>query len=77
MAGLTYKYIPLETATLIQRKHPRDIEPPGMTLLSDLYISRSDKNISLRPDLDVTSESVFALEKVRSILCPLYTEPDS
>ena len=61
MAGLTYKYIPLESATLIQRRHPRDIEPPGMTDIKNMIISRSDKSLTLRPDFDVTPEYVLAL----------------
>lgn len=61
MSGLNYTYIPLDSATLIQRKHPRDVSPPGLVEASNIYISRSDKTISLRPDLDNIAEYVLAL----------------
>ena len=61
MAGLAYTYIPLENATLIQRRHPRDVKLPGVVEFNNLYISRSDDSIALRPDFEPTTEEIMAL----------------
>jgi len=53
---LQYTYVPLEGATLVERKHERDIVPPMMAEVKNMLLSRSDNSITLRPDWGVASD---------------------
>lgn len=53
---LKYHYIPLEGATMVERKHPREIAPPMMTSIENMILSRSDNTLTLRPDFEVSTE---------------------
>jgi len=66
--NIEYLYVPLEGATLISRKHVRDVKPPGMTLLKNAFLSRSDSSITIRPDFDDIAEDIYA---VSSALIPV------
>ena len=59
--SIEYLYVPLEKATLVSRKHVRDVSPPGMTLVKNAFISRSDNSITMRPDFGPTEEDVVAI----------------
>ena len=47
-----WKYFPLTKATMVGRRHQKDIQPPSMNEITNMYVSRSDHVPSLRPDLN-------------------------
>ena len=55
-----YKYISLVGSKLVGRRHPRDIDPPGMKELLNAFVSKSDSAITARPDFNPISESLTA-----------------
>ena len=61
MPSKLYKYITLVAAKLVGRRHPKDIQPPGMKELLNAFISRSDSAITCRPDFDPISESLLSV----------------
>jgi hypothetical protein len=56
-----YKYLSLVAAKLVGRRHPRDVDLPGMKELLNAFISRSDSAITSRPDFNPISESIEAV----------------
>lgn len=58
---IQYKYIPLVGANLISRRHNRDVAPPGMRKLDNIFVSKSDNAITLRPNLNKTNENILAI----------------
>jgi hypothetical protein len=69
MAGLEHKHFPLEGMTLVSRKHERDISLPGMTLVENGLVARSDSTGTLRPDFDPADENIVAITDAGSIGC--------
>ena len=61
MSKLEYKHIDLDGATLVQRRHKRQVTPPGMWSMDNLYISRSDGNPSLRPDFKQANDDIYGI----------------
>ena len=55
-----YKYISLVGSKLVGRRHPRDIDPPGMKELKNAFVSKSDSAITARPDFNVIEEDLPA-----------------
>lgn len=49
---MIYSQISLNKATLVERRHPKEVQPPGMLVLDGLISSRSDTTVTLRPDFD-------------------------
>lgn len=66
MPGLQYVYIPLESASLIQRQHDRDVLPPGLVTIENFISSRSDNVPTLRPD--VKDDSSIRVKAFRTLL---------
>ena len=56
-----YKYISLVGSKLVGRRHPRDIDPPGMKELLNAFVSKSDSAITARPDFNIISEDLEAV----------------
>lgn len=56
-----YKDIPLTNATRVSRRHARDISPPGMTVLQNGYLSRSDNTPQVRPKLTPISDTLVSI----------------
>ena len=50
MSKLQYNHIDLSGATLIQRRHKRQVIPPGMWAVNNFLQSPSDNSLVLRPD---------------------------
>lgn len=69
MGKLEHTYFPLEKLTLVSRKHERDIALPGMTLVSNGLVARSDNTATLRPDFDPATENIVAITDAGSIGC--------
>ena len=59
---LAYEYKALEGATMVERKHPREVTPPLMTNISNMMLSRSDNTLTLRPDFDIAGIRVASYE---------------
>jgi hypothetical protein len=65
MPGIKYIYVPFENVTLVQRKHDREIVPPGMVSLTNFISSKSDGVPTIRPDIkDYTSVNLEAFRTV-------------
>jgi photosystem II stability/assembly factor-like uncharacterized protein len=55
--SIKYLYLDLTDATLLMRRHKREIKPPNMVELKNVYIAASDGAITLRPDFGQISEA--------------------
>lgn len=55
-----YKYLSLVGAKLVGRRHPKDVDIPGLKELKNAFISKSDSAITCRPDFDPVSESILS-----------------
>ena len=61
MSKLEYKHLDLSGASLVQRRHRRQVTPPGMWSVTNLISSPSDNVISMRPDFQQIPESLIAM----------------
>jgi hypothetical protein len=61
MSKVEYKHIDLAGATLVQRRHKRQITPPGMLSVTNLLQSPSDGSLVMRPDFDQYEDDIRAL----------------
>jgi hypothetical protein len=66
MAGLKYTYIPLQNATLVERRHDREVTPPGLVTLKNFISSRSDDVPTLRPD--IIDDATIKVKAYRTLL---------
>jgi len=64
MPNIKYHYISLGDATIIQRRHPREIEPPGMVNIENAITSRSDSSITMRPPWVRVYDDVYGFSSV-------------
>lgn len=60
MSKRLYKYLSLVGAKLVGRRHPRDVDLPGLKELKNAFVSKSDSAITCRPDFDPISEDLPA-----------------
>ena len=61
MSKIKEVYIPLDDATMISRRHRREVDPPGMVDIQNALPSRSDASIAMRPDMSATWDQVYAI----------------
>lgn len=61
MSKIQYKHLDLSGATLVQRRHKRQVAPPGMWAVTNMIASPSDKAIGIRPDLYEFGEDILGL----------------
>ena len=54
-----YKQVPMIRAGKNSRIHPRDVKPPELTEAENVYLSRSDGVLTLRPDHDYALSSTL------------------
>ena len=59
MSKVQYSYIPLDKASIIARRHPREVTPPGMVNIENAIPARSDASITLRPDWIIAPDVVY------------------
>lgn len=57
MADRRRIHLPLIGAGQISRRHPDEIKPPGLVLARNVYLSRSDSLLTLRPDWGLYSDT--------------------
>jgi len=74
MSGLKHAYFPLTGATMVMRRHDRELTPPNLKVIENALISRSDEAITLRPDLYQIEEDVLA--EGRRVKYGINDEPD-
>ena len=67
MSKLKHTYIPLDKATIVDRRHQREVQPPGMVNLENFIPSRSDSSPTLRPDWRYTSDNVYGISSVLTL----------
>ena len=63
MGGKLYRYLSLVGAKLVGRRHPRDVDLPGVKELLNAFVSKSDSAITARPDFDPVAEDVLAISE--------------
>jgi hypothetical protein len=61
MSKIEYIYFPLDGATTVLRKHPREVTPPGMTSINNAIPARSDTSITVRPNWMYTRDQVIGM----------------
>ena len=61
MSKIQYKHLDLDGASLIQRRHKRQVVPPGMFAVTNMYLARSDSTRTLRPDFVMADSRVYAI----------------
>jgi hypothetical protein len=58
MSKVQYKHLDLDGASLIQRRHKRQVVPPGMWAVNNFLQSPSDNSLTLRPDFVLGNRNV-------------------
>ena len=67
MSKLKHTYVALDNATIVARRHQREVDPPGMVDIINFIPARSDASLTLRPDLWYTKETIYAISSVISL----------
>jgi hypothetical protein len=67
MPNIKYTYIPLDKATIVDRRHQREVQPPGMVNLENFLPARSDASPTLRPDWLYTEDQVYGISSVLTL----------
>jgi hypothetical protein len=61
MSRLQYRHIDLDGSSLVQRRFKRQVVPPGMWAVDNMFLSRSDNNPTLRPDFKQYDDAIYAV----------------
>jgi hypothetical protein len=56
---MIYSFVPLNKATLVQRRHPKEVQPPGLVAFDGMLSSRSDATPTLRPDFSHYNYGIY------------------
>ena len=61
---MEHTYVPFDGASIIERKHEREIKPPGFIDLENFIPPRSDSSPTLRPDIWGVNDFVYSIESL-------------